>query len=62
MSSRHLCGAAGGRRPRIFWEPREATHDEIAAAAGLSETTVGAHLRKIEAGVFSSLYIGATDR
>jgi predicted DNA binding protein len=45
-----------------YREPREATHDEIAAATGLSETTVGEHLRKIEATVFSSLHVGATDR
>jgi predicted DNA binding protein len=45
-----------------YQEPREATHDEIAAATGLSETTVGEHLRKIEATVFSSLHVGATDR
>ncbi len=45
-----------------YREPREATHDEIAAATGLSETTVGEHLRKIEATVFSSLHAGATDR
>ena len=45
-----------------YREPREATHDEIAMATGLSETTVGEHLRKIEATVFSSLRVGATDR
>ncbi|WP_313691765.1 helix-turn-helix domain-containing protein [Halorarum halobium] len=45
-----------------YREPREATHNEIAAATGLSETTVGEHLRKIEAAVFSSLRVGATDR
>jgi DNA-binding CsgD family transcriptional regulator len=45
-----------------YREPREATHDEIAATTGLSETTVGEHLRKIEATVFSSLHVGATDR
>ena len=45
-----------------YREPREATHDEIAAATGLSSGTVGEHLRKIEATVFSSLHVGATDR
>ncbi|WP_423747277.1 helix-turn-helix domain-containing protein (plasmid) [Haladaptatus sp. SPP-AMP-3] len=45
-----------------YQEPRKATHDEIAAVAGLSETTVGEHLRKVEATVFSSLHMGATDR
>lgn len=45
-----------------YQEPRKATHDEIAAVAGLSETTVGEHLRKVEATVFSSLHVGATDR
>jgi DNA-binding CsgD family transcriptional regulator len=45
-----------------YREPREATHDEIAATTGLSETTVGEHLRKIEATVFSSLHVSATDR
>ncbi|WP_049971097.1 helix-turn-helix domain-containing protein [Haladaptatus cibarius] len=45
-----------------YQEPRETTHNEIAATTGLSETTVGEHLRKIEAAVFSSLHVGATDR
>ncbi|MFC6763833.1 helix-turn-helix domain-containing protein [Natrinema soli] len=45
-----------------YQEPREATHDEIGAAIGLAETTVGEHLRKIEATVFSSLHVGATSR
>jgi predicted DNA binding protein len=45
-----------------YREPREATHDEIAVATELSETTVGEHLRKIEATVFSSLHVGTTDR
>lgn len=45
-----------------YQEPRKATHDEIAAVAGLSETTVGEHLRKVEATVFSSLHVGGTDR
>ncbi|GAA0255470.1 helix-turn-helix domain-containing protein [Haladaptatus pallidirubidus] len=45
-----------------YQEPREATHNEIAAVTGLSETTVGEHLRKIEATVFSSLHVGATNR
>ena len=44
-----------------YQEPRKATHDEIAAVTGLSETTVGEHLRKVEATVFSSLHVGATD-
>ena len=45
-----------------YREPREATHDEIAAATGLAETTVGEHLRKVEAAVFPSFHVGATDR
>ncbi|AFK20750.1 DNA-binding protein (plasmid) [Haloferax mediterranei ATCC 33500] len=45
-----------------YQEPREATHDEIAAATGLAETTVGEHLRKIEATVFSSLHVAVSDR
>jgi predicted DNA binding protein len=45
-----------------YREPREATHDDIAATTGVSETTVGEHLRKIESTVFSSLHVGATDR
>ncbi|MFH5801770.1 helix-turn-helix domain-containing protein [Haladaptatus sp. CMAA 1911] len=45
-----------------YQEPRKATHDEIAAVTELSETTVGEHLRKVEATVFSSLHVGATDR
>ncbi|AHG02017.1 hypothetical protein HALLA_01575 (plasmid) [Halostagnicola larsenii XH-48] len=44
-----------------YREPRGATHDEIAAATGVSETTVGEHLRKIEATVFSSLHVGTPD-
>lgn len=44
-----------------YQEPREATHNEIAAATELSETTVGEHLRKIEASVFSSLHVGIAD-
>ncbi|OTF01798.1 helix-turn-helix domain-containing protein [Halorubrum sp. SD683] len=44
-----------------YQEPREATHNEVAAATGLSESTVGEHLRKIEATVFSSLHIDAID-
>ncbi|CQR52507.1 helix-turn-helix domain-containing protein [Haloferax massiliensis] len=45
-----------------YREPREATHHEIAAATGLAGTTVGEHLRKIEATVFSSLHVGTSDR
>ncbi|WP_436348416.1 helix-turn-helix domain-containing protein [Natronorubrum sp. FCH18a] len=45
-----------------YQEPREATHNEIAAATDLAETTVGEHLRKIEATVFSSLHVGAAHR
>ncbi|WP_247003254.1 helix-turn-helix domain-containing protein [Halosolutus gelatinilyticus] len=68
---RHVISQLTGRQREVleaavdlgyYREPREATHDEIAAAIGLSETTVGEHLRKIEATVFSSLNIGATDR
>ena len=44
-----------------YCEPRGTTHAEIAAATELSETTVGEHLRKIEATVFSSLHIGTTE-
>ncbi|WP_425504266.1 helix-turn-helix domain-containing protein [Saliphagus infecundisoli] len=45
-----------------YQEPRKTTHDEIAMATELSETTVGEHLRKIEAAVFSSLHVGAAKR
>ncbi|WP_408960478.1 helix-turn-helix domain-containing protein [Natrinema sp. 74] len=45
-----------------YQEPREATHGEIAAVTGLAETTVGEHLRKIEAAVFSLLHVDTTDR
>lgn len=38
-----------------YREPREATHGDVAEATGLAETTVGEHLRRIEATVFSSL-------
>lgn len=44
-----------------YQEPREATHDGIATATGLSETTVGEHFRKIETTVFSSLHVGTAD-
>ncbi|WP_458208585.1 helix-turn-helix domain-containing protein [Haladaptatus sp. NG-SE-30] len=68
---RHIVSRLTGRQREVlrvavdlgyYQEPREATHDEIAASTGLSETTVGEHLRKIEATVFSSLHVGATDR
>ncbi|MDS0259414.1 helix-turn-helix domain-containing protein [Haloarcula sp. S1CR25-12] len=36
-----------------YANPREATHEDIAAALGCSPSTVGEHLRKIEARVFS---------
>jgi DNA-binding CsgD family transcriptional regulator len=67
---RHVVSRLTGRQREVlraavdlgyYQEPREATHDEIAAATGLSETTVGEHLRKIEATVFSSLHVGSTD-
>ncbi|WP_336406679.1 helix-turn-helix domain-containing protein [Haloarcula litorea] len=35
--------------------PREATHADVAEAVGLSPSTVGDHLRKIEAAVFESI-------
>lgn len=35
--------------------PREATHDDIAAAVGIASTTVGDHLREIEGRVFERL-------
>ncbi|QLK24933.1 helix-turn-helix domain-containing protein [Natrinema zhouii] len=68
---RHVISQLTGRQREVleaavdhgyYREPREATHDEIAAATGISETTVGEHLRKIEATVFSSLSVGASDR
>lgn len=45
-----------------YREPRGATQQEIAEATGLSETTVGEHLRKVESTVFSSLQVGAPER
>lgn len=36
-------------------EPREATHKDVAEAVGIAPTTVGTHLRKIEARVFPTL-------
>ncbi len=68
---RHVVSRLTGRQREVlraavnlgyYQEPRKATHDEIATATGLSETTVGEHLRKIEATVFSSLHVGITDR
>lgn len=44
-----------------YREPREATHDDIAATTELSKTTAGEHSQKIEATVFSLLHVGATD-
>lgn len=38
--------------------PRRTTHEEIAAAVGCSATTVGEHLRKVEATVFSTFLFG----
>jgi predicted DNA binding protein len=35
--------------------PREATHEDVAAVVGLSPSTVGDHLRKIEERVFGSI-------
>jgi predicted DNA binding protein len=35
--------------------PREATHEDIAALVGISTTTVGEHLRKIEARLLSEI-------
>jgi len=35
--------------------PREATHEDVADAVGLSPSTVGDHLRKIEARVFEAM-------
>lgn len=35
-------------------DPRAATHDDLAADLGISPSTVGEHLRKIEARVFSA--------
>lgn len=61
---RHVVSRLTGRQREVleaavdlgyYREPRAATHDEIAAATGLSETTVGEHLRKVESAVFSSL-------
>lgn len=68
--SRHVVSRLTGRQREVleaavdlgyYQEPREATHEEIATATGLAETTVGEHLRKIEASVFSSLHVGTTD-
>lgn len=35
--------------------PREATHEDVAEAVGLAPSTVGDHLRKVEARVFQSV-------
>ena len=45
-----------------YREPRGATQEEVAEATGLSETTVGEHLRKVESAVFSSLQVGTSGR
>lgn len=45
-----------------YQEPREATHDQIAAATGLSDTSMGEHLQKIETTVFLSPHDSAIDR
>lgn len=69
--SRHVVSRLTGRQREVleaavdlgyYQEPREATHEEISTATGLAETTVGEHLRKIEASVFSSLHVGTTDQ
>lgn len=36
-----------------YESPREATHDDVAAALGISASAVGKHLRRIESKVFS---------
>ena len=38
-----------------YREPREATHEDVARAVGVSAGTVGEHLRKVEGKVLSSL-------
>jgi predicted DNA binding protein len=40
-------------RHGYYQNPREATHDDIAAVVDISPSTVGEHLRKIESRVFS---------
>ena len=42
-----------------YREPRGATQEQVAEATGLSETTVGEHLRKVEMAVFEELNVGA---
>lgn len=38
-----------------YSEPREATHEDVAEAVGIAPSTVGTHLRRIEARVFEAL-------
>jgi len=45
-------------RAGYYENPREATHDDLAAALGVSPATVGEHLRKIESRVFSGFVAG----
>jgi predicted DNA binding protein len=45
-------------RAGYYENPREATHDELAAELGISPATVGEHLRKIESRVFSGFVAG----
>jgi predicted DNA binding protein len=40
-----------------YENPREATHEEVAAAVDCSPSTVGEHLRKIESKVFTRLVV-----
>ncbi len=65
-TSRHVISQLTDRQREVlsaatdlgyYQEPRNTTYKDIAEATGLSETTVGEHLRKIEAIVFSSLQI-----
>lgn len=42
-------------RKGYYNNPREATHEDIAAATGIAPTTVGDHLREIEGRIFERL-------
>lgn len=44
-------------RAGYYDDPREATHEELAADLGLAPSTVGEHLRKIEARVFAEFVV-----
>jgi len=55
LTSRQVEALAAAVDVGYYRAPREATQDDVAEAVGLAPSTVGTHLRKIEARVFQAL-------